>query len=202
MHLSKSPYLWLSIAVTCCALALGLIPSLMPDAVLGEDNTLYETPMPVASTAPQAIITVPEIKFNEYADGFASSDLPYGRDVYKVVKQMPLFPGKDCGDIFDYHKRAACSTRAMLKYIYANIKYPKKARERGTQGMAVVTFIVEPHGAITNIKIVRDPGDGLGKAVAKVVKKMRKDVLRWEPGLHRGKPVPVQMALPVKFKLE
>ena len=125
-----------------------------------------------------------------------------GRDVYKVVEQMPLFPGKKCGDKFDFAERKACSDQAMLKYIYANIRYPKKARDRGVQGLAVVTFVVEAHGAISDIELVRDPGAGIGKAVKKMVKQMAQDNPRWEPGINRGKPVAVQFALPVKFKLE
>ncbi|MFK8164949.1 MAG: energy transducer TonB [Lewinella sp.] len=125
-----------------------------------------------------------------------------GRKVHKVVDQMPLFPGHNCGDITNYKKRKACSDRAMLEYIYKNVRYPKRARDRNVSGMAVVSFVVEPHGAITDIKIVRDPGSGLGEAAAKTVRKMRKDNLRWEPGLHKGKPVAVQFNLPVKFKLE
>lgn len=125
-----------------------------------------------------------------------------GRKVHKVVDQMPLFPGSNCGDLSDYKKRKACSDRAMLEYIYHNVRYPKRARDRNISGMAVVSFVVEPHGVITNIEVVRDPGGGLGEAAAKTVRKMRKDNLRWEPGLHKGKPVAVRFNLPVKFKLE
>jgi TonB family protein len=127
---------------------------------------------------------------------------PDGRKVHKVVDQMPIFPGQNCGDLTDYKKRKKCSDRAMLEYIYKNVRYPKRARDRNVSGMAVVSFVVEPHGVISDIKIVRDPGSGLGEAAAKTVRKMRKDNLRWEPGLHKGKPVAVQFNLPVKFKLE
>lgn len=115
---------------------------------------------------------------------------------------MPLFPGRNCGELTNYKKRKKCSDRAMLEYIYKNVRYPKRARDRNVSGMAVVSFVVEPHGVITNIEVVRDPGSGLGEAAAKTVRKMRKDNLRWEPGLHKGKPVAVQFMLPVKFKLE
>lgn len=128
--------------------------------------------------------------------------IPTSREVFKVVDQMPLFPGRECGDLFDYHDRKACSERAMLEYIYHNVRYPKRAKDRNISGMAVVSFVVEPHGVITNIKVVRDPGGGLGEAAAKTVRKMRQDNLRWEPGLLKGKPVAVQFNLPVKFKLE
>ena len=68
--------------------------------------------------------------------------------------------------------------------------------------MAVVSFVVEKNGVITNIKVVRDPGMGTGEAAAKVIRYMKADNIRFEPALQRGKPVRVQFNLPVKFKLE
>lgn len=207
MILPKSPYLWLSISVTCCAFALGLIPTIMPDALLAEVPTslpepLYTTPMPVAT--PVRSYFVVNLVEEEYTgdviipvDGLTTPD----RDVFKIVEQMPLFPGKGCGDIEPYKDRRKCAINGMLEYLYGNIKYPKEAKDLGVEGMAVVSFIIEPHGAITNIEIVRDPGAGLGQTAAGVVKKMRSDNLRWEPGLQKGKPVPVQYMLPVKFEL-
>lgn len=186
MFTSKSPFVWLSISLTCCALALGLIPQLRSDAVLSAPAAF--TQHPVADVALEAsAITV---------------ELFDGSDVYKNVEQMPLFPGKDCGDITKYKKRKQCADLRMLDYVYDNIRYPKKAKDKGVQGMAVVRFVVEPYGAITDIKVVRDPGAGLGKAVTKVVKKMKEDGLRWEPALKKGKPVRFEYNLPVKFKLE
>lgn len=124
-----------------------------------------------------------------------------GREIFKIVEQMPLFPGTDCGEIRKYHKRKACADRAMLDYIYGHVIYPKKAKDAGIEGMAVVSFVVEPNGVITNINIARDPGHGLGEAAAKAVRYMKTDNLRWEAGLQKGKPVRVQFNLPVRFKL-
>lgn len=124
------------------------------------------------------------------------------REIFKVVDQMPLFPGKDCGDVWQYAKRKQCADRAMLDYVYQHIRYPKKARDLGIEGMAVIRFVVEPHGAITNVSIVRDPGAGTGEAAAKVIRDMQNTSMRWEPGLHKGKPVRVSFHLPVKFKLK
>lgn len=90
----------------------------------------------------------------------------------------------------------------MFDYIYSHVRYPKKARDANQEGMAVVSFVVEPNGVLTNINVVRDPGMGLGEAAARVVRYIKVDNLRWEPGLLKGKPVRVHYNLPVKFKLE
>ena len=119
-----------------------------------------------------------------------------------INEQMPLFPGADCGDIEEYATRKKCSEKAMLKYIYSHVKYPPHARESGVEGMAVISFVIAKTGAIQDIRVVRDPGAGTGEAAAAVVRQMRADNIRWEPGLQAGKPVKVQFNLPVKFKLE
>jgi protein TonB len=187
MFPSRSPYLRLS-------LLLGLFLPAFIGGLFLAFNSSPDSP----TTPPQTLMTA-ETPMSELTGDMV--DL-MGRDVFKVVEQMPLFPGRNCGDLSKYKKRKKCSDRAMLEYIYDNVRYPKRAKDRNISGMAVVSFIVEPHGAITNIEVVRDPGGGLGEAAAKTVRKMRKDNLRWEPGLQKGKPVAVQFNLPVKFKLE
>lgn len=187
MIISKSPYLWLGVSLTCCALAIGFIPQMFPHTAV--------------SSRTQTTITV-ELPEQILADFTEDSPEIAGRKVYKNVDQMPLFPGRKCGEILKYRKRKACADQEMLQYIYHNVRYPKKARERGVEGLAVVSFVVEAHGAISKIAIVRDPGADIGKAVNKVVRKMKKDNIRFEPGLRKGKPVAVEFMLPVKFKLE
>lgn len=129
-------------------------------------------------------------------------DLNDDDEIFKIAEQMPLFPGANCGEIKKYAKRKACSDEALLSYVYGHIVYPKRAREHEVEGMAVVSFVVEKNGVITNIKVVRDPGMGTGEAAAKVIRYMKADNIRFEPALQRGKPVRVQFNLPVKFKLE
>ncbi len=119
---------------------------------------------------------------------------------FKVVEEMPRFPG--CEEETDEKVRQECSTMAMLKYIYGNIRYPNLARENGNEGMVVITFIVEKNGTISNARIARDVKGGCGKEALRVINKMNTDGLRWTPGKQDGKAVRVQFNMPVKFKLE
>jgi len=183
----KSPYLWLSISLTCAALALGLLPTLIPDAAFA-DKPETVTVDRFVETAPTATLPQP-----------VSDD---DSKIFKIVDRMPLFPGADCGDIKDFRERKACADKALLEYVYATVEYPDHAKESGVEGMAVVSFVVEKNGVVSNITVVRDPGAKLGAEAANVVRKMREDNFRWEPGLADGKPVRVQFNLPVKFKLK
>ncbi len=116
--------------------------------------------------------------------------------IHTEVEEMPRFPGCEdqTGDA-----RKECSQMKLLQFIYTNIKYPEAARDAGTQGTAVVSFVVEKDGRITELKMLRSPGEGAFDAeVLRVTGEMPK----WIPGKHEGETVRVEYKLPVKFKLE
>lgn len=124
---------------------------------------------------------------------------------------MPQFPG---GDV------------ELMQYIAKNIKYPKKASEKGVQGRVLVRFVVEKDGSLTNAEIVATSA-GIGQAtpvevVAKMTEKERQDAKahnagvkalhdeairvvnsmpKWTPGKHQGRVVRCRYTLPVVYRL-
>jgi len=122
---------------------------------------------------------------------------PDEQEVFTIVEEMPRFPG--CESINDTNsKKKECAEGKMLQYIYTNITYPAEARKAGIEGMAVVSFIVEKDGRITEPKILRSVGHGTDEVVLNMVTNMPD----WTPGLQAGKTVRVKFHLPVRFKLE
>ncbi len=117
------------------------------------------------------------------------------REIFKVVEDKPSFPG--CEANKDKSFQATCAEEKMFEFIYANLKYPISAQEKGVQGKVYIKFIVEKDGTITNAEIVRDIGEGCGEEGLRLVKMMPK----WNPGKQRGKPVVVQFNLPISFAL-
>ena len=103
-------------------------------------------------------------------------------EIFMIVEDMPLFPGGE---------------NAMLKYIGENVRYPQIARENGIQGRVILTFVVDEHGEIRDVKVLRGIGGGCDEEAVRVVKSMPK----WKAGKQRGKPVRVQYNLPVMFRL-
>lgn len=63
---------------------------------------------------------------------------------------------------------------ALLK----NLKYPSKARSRGTQGRIYISFDVDTLLGIQNINIISDIGDGCGQTIASLLAKTPN---RWIP---------------------
>ena len=121
-------------------------------------------------------------------------------NVYKVVEEMPRFPG--CESIISEKEKEDCAKNKMLEYIYKNLKYPHEAIKAGLEGQCVVRFIVNTDGNIENIKIVRDIGGGCGQAVLNVISGMNEMQEKWIPGKQGGNLVKVLYTLPIKFKLE
>lgn len=126
---------------------------------------------------------------------------PEIEEIFKVVEQMPRFPGCE-NEIGDNRDKESCAKEKMLQFIYQNLTYPQEARDAKLEGMCVVQFVVNTKGAVTEIKTVRDIGQGCGKAASEVVHLMNQMDERWTPGMQRGKTVKVLYTLPVRFKLE
>ena len=103
-------------------------------------------------------------------------------EIFTIVEENAEFPGGEA---------------AMNKFLGENLKYPKMAQDAGIQGIVYVTFVVEPSGVITNIKILRGLGGVCDDAAVNAIKKMPK----WNAGKQRGKAVRVQFNLPVRFRL-
>ncbi|MDE0771405.1 MAG: energy transducer TonB [Salibacteraceae bacterium] len=103
-------------------------------------------------------------------------------EIFTIVEENAQFPGGES---------------AMNKFLGENLKYPKMAQDAGIQGIVYVTFVVEPSGIITSIKILRGLGGGCDDAAVNAIKKMPK----WNAGKQRGKAVRVQFNLPVRFRL-
>ncbi len=117
-------------------------------------------------------------------------------DLFQVVEEMPRFPGCEEEGMSTKEKKA-CADRKMMTYIYEQINYPTLAVETGIEGTAVIRFVIEKDGSITDLQIVKEPGGGCGREALRVVKGMP----NWLPGKQRNRAVRVQYNLPIKYQL-
>ena len=70
-------------------------------------------------------------------------------------------------------------------------------REKGVEGKAFMSFIVEQDGSLSNIKVLKEPGYGSGKEASRVLALSPK----WNPGIQNGHKVRVQYNVPISFAL-
>ena len=118
--------------------------------------------------------------------------------VYKVVEEMPRFPVCEDKGISDKNDLKKCADEEMVKFIFKNIKYPSIAKEQLIIGKIVVQFVIGKEGQIENIKMLKDPGGVFENEIKRVLGLMP----TWIAGRHKGKPVNVEMILPIYIKPE
>ena len=84
-----------------------------------------------------------------------------------------------------------------LRFRLEHIRYLFEDRVKSIEGKVLVAFVVEKDGTITNVKMLHGLSQEQDKEVMRVVNNLRK----FKPGMQDGKPVRVQLAIPIDFKL-
>ena len=97
--------------------------------------------------------------------------------IFVVVEQMPTMIGG-------------------LEALLEDLKYPRLAQRAGLEGTVVVIVVIEKDGKPSNARVARSVADMLDAAAVEAVMKQR-----FEPARQRSRPVRVEMAIPVHFRL-
>ena len=84
-----------------------------------------------------------------------------------------------------------------IKGIQEKIIYPEIAKRAGVEGKVYVLAFVDKTGAVTKAQVIKGIGAGCDEAALDAVLKTR-----FKPGKQRGKPVNVQVSIPIIFKLQ
>jgi TonB family protein len=84
-----------------------------------------------------------------------------------------------------------------LKSIQEKIHYPEIAKRAGIEGKVYVLAFIDETGNVVNARIIKGIGAGCDEAALDAVKQTK-----FTPGRQRGKPVKVQVSIPIVFKLQ
>lgn len=116
------------------------------------------------------------------------------------LDRKPQFPG--CEDDGQSEKLLNdCSHKKLFTYLIKYIEYPQAARESGISGKPVIQFVVNQEGLVENIQVSQSAEASLDESAKSAVEMMIKDQIRWSPGIKNGKPVNVQLKIPIKYKI-
>lgn len=99
------------------------------------------------------------------------------------IAKQPEFPG----GIVEFYK-----------FIGKNFKMPAEASKNKIEGKVLMEFMVEKDGSLSEFKIKKDLGYGLGAEAARVLKLSPK----WNPGTQEGQPIRVMYALPITIQAD
>jgi len=84
-----------------------------------------------------------------------------------------------------------------IKGIQEKIVYPEIAKRAGVEGKVYVLAFVDESGTVTKAQVLKGIGAGCDEAALSAVQKTK-----FKPGKQRGKPVKVQVSIPIIFKLQ
>ncbi|WP_228011998.1 M56 family metallopeptidase [Flavobacterium hungaricum] len=84
----------------------------------------------------------------------------------------------------------------FYKFVGQNFKIPEEASKNKIKGKVDIEFMVEKDGSLSEIKIVKDLGYGLGNEAVRILKLSPK----WIPASQDGKPVRVSYSLPITIQ--
>lgn len=124
-----------------------------------------------------------------------SEEMEIEEVVYEEAKEEIV---EEVFTIVETFPKPAGGMKAFNEYVYSNIKYPTSATRMGIGGRVFVKFVVEKDGSLTDIHVVKGIGAGCDEEAMRVLA----GAPNWEPGKQRGKPVRVQMILPIMFVLK
>jgi len=121
------------------------------------------------------------------SDGTYSTELPdFLKDIhpfnqndtyYVAVEEMPELIGG-------------------IKGLQKRIQYPEIARRAGIQGKVYILAYIDEKGNVTNARVIKGIGGGCDETALNAVKNSK-----FIPGEQRGKPVKVQVSVPITFRL-
>ncbi|TPD65879.1 energy transducer TonB [Flavobacterium microcysteis] len=111
-----------------------------------------------------------------------STDNGDGIFINAGLQSSPEFPG---------------GIKNFLALVGKNFRLPEIG-EKATMKVFVY-FVVEKDGTLTNIKVIRDPGYGLGAEAIRVLKSIK---TKWKPGIQNDKPVRTAYNLPITVEIK
>ncbi len=121
------------------------------------------------------ILFTNQFVFSQYSGGISQNNTIS----YETVDVKPEFPN---------------GFREFMKYIGSNFRLPEI---EGFSGIVNTSFIIELNGSITNVKILKDIGEGTADEAKRVLLKSP----LWKPGEQDGQKVRVQMTLPITLRV-
>ena len=123
-------------------------------------------------------LSLPGISIDVFQEAQKDNEEPF-----TVVDQMPKFPGEMNG---------------LIEYMRNTLKYPEEAYKNGIEGRVVVRFVVQKDGSVSDAVVTKSLNPVCDAEALRVVNEMP----AWEPGVQKGKKVPVFFSLPIEYKLQ
>ena len=151
-----------------------------------EQNTLPKAPPKLPELIDAPIIAANEVENNKETFVVEEISNPPTKETIDEVEEPTFFVAVE----------EMPQPIGGLQSIMEKIKYPEIAKRAGVEGKVFVRAFVDENGNVVNAEIVKGIGAGCDEAALDAVIKTK-----FTPGKQRGKPIKVQITVPIHFKL-
>jgi len=123
---------------------------------------------------------------------------PWGYE-HKMLSTLNLNPPSQESDQNIYFVKVEEMPEPIggLYAIQSKINYPESAKNQGKEGKVFILAYIDEVGDVVETKVIKGAGYGLDEAALEAVKQTK-----FTPGKQKGKPVKVQVSIPIVFKLQ
>ena len=112
---------------------------------------------------------------------------------------LPIDDGKAINSTTELDKLPQFPGGINKFYNYVGNNFEKPEIEGSNTFRIYVSFVIEKDGSMTDIKVKKDPGFGLGKEAIRVLKSLK---TKWTPGMIGSKPVRTSYNLPITVQMD
>lgn len=152
----------------------------------------------VDPTAPQPVENknVPSTPYNPDGDDSNKKPVEVAPKIESPVVEVPNHGTK----IFDtpYLEKQPSFPGGIKNFLNYVAKNFRPADDLESTIKVTVSFIVEKDGTLSNIKVIKDPGFGMGDEAIRVLKSLKE---KWEPGVKDGQKVRTTYNLPIAIQI-
>jgi len=86
---------------------------------------------------------------------------------------------------------------AFYEMMRRHMKYPARAIRNNVGGKVFIEYTIDERGQPVDITIIKGIGYGCDEEAQRIIQ-----LVKWDPGKQRGKPVRVRMAQAIEFRLD
>ncbi len=155
----------------------------------------------VASASALAVINIPSVAkgLHKLETSFVDSQLKELQQPISIVKNPVKNNDKEVFMAVEEIAEFPGGMKELMNYVMSNIRYPKGVQNTDFQERAIVKFIINDDGSISDARIVRGTSwPELDQEAVRVISTMPK----WKPGKIGGKAVSSYFTMPVTFRLK
>ncbi|WP_300597336.1 energy transducer TonB [Niabella sp.] len=148
------------------------------EALVLQAERSFESKRKTQSVKDASLITPPEAS-NSDEELVISRSIDYSSVIFTKVEKEAQYPG-DWG-----------------RYLTTNLREEVPVENGASPGnyQVIVQFVVDVQGNVSDVKVIKDPGFGMGAEAVRVIKKSGK----WKPAIQNGREVKAYCKLPIAF---